>query len=139
MTTPMPTAGRSSGAKKVGLQFLRIGVGFGTVMLGGIAVAGTGFLTVLVMSIICTLGVSLLVFWIPIWWVVGFMLLALYDVVRRRRQGAAAASTDPFKLAGVDFIRQSRAVGLKDDAIRGHLLVGGWTEAQVNDVMTLAK
>lgn len=118
-------------------KFLRIPIGMGvSVVVMAIAcnsvVAAGG---ILIASIICTLGISLLM-WIPIWWLLGAIVLDCIDwagsigsTPNTQRLGPQPATRDEIALTG--YIRRSRRAGVSDAQITHRLREQGWTQAEI--------
>ena len=102
-----------------------------TILAGGVENA----FGLLVISIVCTAGIGL-VFWIPVWWLVGMLTL---DVVVRLASGKPAPQPkpNPTKLAARDygalqaFIAKAIAMGMDADEITQLLQKNGWPKADI--------
>ncbi len=95
---------------------------------GSVENAGATFF----ISVICTAGIGL-VFWIPLWWFVGWMTLELIGIFMNKRYGKeeAAAKHRPLSRDEVElteYIRHAEARGMGDDEIDRLLRRQGFNE-----------
>lgn len=90
-------------------------------------------------SIVCTLGVSLVI-WIPIWWIAGTLTLSLVprvaDILERNRSATIPLpviprQASPTQLAIANYIKKAENSGLSERAIINRLIANGWTEAEI--------
>ena len=105
--------------------------------------------TILAASIICTLGISLIL-WIPLWYVVGYGVLLtlrftlplfgmdISGIFDRNKAKSASDISQPAQAtlsrdqqALLNYIKKARAKGLRDEEISQNLARNGW---QVNSV-----
>ncbi len=101
----------------------------GIIVLGMIAMVNQDFAALLGMSIMCTLGASLLV-WLPIAWVIGAVLTAFIPTgddggkvpLTPAQQQLAALTT---------FYTDAKTKGLSTKEIQEVLIEAGWTEDYV--------
>ena len=103
----------------------------------------SSLINIFLISVICTLGLSLFI-WIPLFWMVGFLALEIFGLLNRSlnhrgdageggtsdRQAVFAVSTDI--QAMVSYINQSRVHGATDQQIATRLRAKGWTEGEIN-------
>lgn len=104
---------------------------------------GTAF-GILVFSIICTAGISLIL-WIPLWYGVGYgVLLALRFILplfgmdisgifERKKAKPTSGGSQPAQptlsrdqQALLNYIKKARAKGLSDEQISQNLTINGW-------------
>lgn len=119
-------------------QLLRIAIGLVVSYVVGSIIMGDPFTTwtLIVASIICTLGISLIM-WVPLWWLIGWVVLAIFELLRERIQPTSdaqlqttpAVSRDAIALSA--YIRRSRQAGASDSQITTRLKEQGWTEAEI--------
>lgn len=118
-----------------------LSVGFLATLLAGLIFQD--LLPFMAATIICTLGIGL-VFWIPVWWLVGFLLtvplklivLKLQSDEEAARQQAAKAKKNKLiadaETQLVDYIRRKMASGGdKRDALIKQLKGVGWNDAEI--------
>ena len=94
-------------------------------------------------SIICTFGVTLLL-WFPFAFFIGSLLFKLYYFIVKRpepeniivKNGQSQALTNN-QLALFDYIRAARLNHLADDLIIKQLKASGWTEKDIDDAFRL--
>lgn len=122
--------------------FGRVGVGFlvsipiTTIIAGGVDNAfGLVFI-----SIICTAGIGL-VFWIPVWWIAGWLTLGVLVATIKRILGDSNDETTPVParrerpstayLALTAYIGKAMASGMDVDEMRRRLQQNGWQTADI--------
>lgn len=98
-------------------------------------------------SIVCTLGVSLLI-WIPIWWVIGSIVIAIapprianilgVQKLQVTNQPVRRIKASPSQLALANYIKKAENTGLSDQAIFNRLLVKGWTQEEIESAQEIA-
>lgn len=135
----------------MGLQVIRFFVGilisFLSVAICSLFTGDTDIIilltSVFVFSIICTLGFSL-VFWIPLFWIIGYFVLEVAGLFNRlfgTRGDSGARGTGGLQAirsvqtdtqAIVSYINQSRVHGASDQQITTRLRSKGWTDSEVN-------
>ena len=125
--------------------FVRLVVGF-VVSFFGMAIA-TGSLAdaaaFMLMSIICTAGISLVV-WVPVWWGVGWIVMAIIGMVRGKGTDdfvRSESNRQPImnkEHVVADFITKARTCGLDNAEIRRRLIDAGWTDEAIADASKLA-
>lgn len=90
------------------------------------------FPSILAASVICTLGIGLIV-WVPLFWLVGFVVLAiaeLFGFSRSRVQATLPVQRDIRAITG--YIHQSRVQGASDTQIATRLREKGWTDDEIS-------
>lgn len=123
-----------------------IGGGSGSDLNGVIANGATFML----LSIVCTAGIGL-VFWIPIWWVVGEATLAVLNRFFRKVEyktlgpdPPVAVPTNPtntesrINLALTAYIRKATATGVDRDEMRRRLQLNGWNRREIESAIERA-
>ncbi|WP_072622666.1 hypothetical protein [Spirulina major] len=88
-------------------------------MFGGLIIIGV--------SIVCTLGVSL-VLWVPLWWLLGWIVLRL---LKAKAAAPTVAMVSNNLRPLMTYIEQARSRGYSDDQIQRRLTQEGWSEAEV--------
>ena len=110
---------------------------------------------ILIFSIICTAGISLLL-WIPIWYAVGYgtlivlrVILGFFGVDIGGIFGSKKAKSTPDdpkpaqpalsrdQQALLNYIKKARAKGLSDEQISQNLTSNGWKAQSVTDVFQM--
>lgn len=107
-------------------------VGFGVVFLmltvvglfNDVSVFGGIFL--LGVSIVCTLGLSLIL-WVPLWWLTGWIILTVFLRAESPPKDAVPKRVNPL----ITYIQQARSRGYSDEQIQRRLLQEGWTADDV--------
>jgi len=119
------------------------------VLTGSVGNAGT----LLVMSIVCTLGIAL-IFWVPLCTGVGMLVVYVAIATYRQIRGttgavppldrvveAAAAPTgtsrNVYHRAVADYIRKARVKGYSDSQIDTRLAARGWQAADIDQARAL--
>ncbi len=98
----------------------------GVIVLGMIAMFNRDFGALLGMSIVCTLGASLLV-WLPIAWVIGAVLTAFFPT--RDNGGKVPLTPGQQQLAALTtFYTEAKTKGLSTKEIQEVLIEAGWAE-----------
>ena len=126
----------------MGRYFGRVFVGFFVsipivcILAGGVE---QGFLLLLV-SIVCTAGIGL-VFWIPVWGLVGGLTLAIISGFSNKveeKPDARHGSGFPLRnkdirhdLALTAYIRQAMDIGMDADEITRRLQLSGWGTGEI--------
>jgi hypothetical protein len=118
-----------------------IGVPVSIPILALLAGGFTSAMQLLALSIICTAGVGL-AFWIPVWWILGAITLALFGLFPF--SGTARKAAVPSEQMASDsaqafqrgtelasYIIQSRAAGVETDWMRRRLLENGWKKEEI--------
>lgn len=99
----------------------------------------------IILSLICTAGISLII-WIPSCWLVGFITLTIFDLCRRlfaassmtmataSAPGEATTNTTVSNdiLAIATYITKSRKREASDSQIRNRLKTTGWSEKEID-------
>lgn len=92
--------------------------------------------TFILISLVCTLGMSL-VMWVPLWWLTGLIVLAVLDLIRiaiTHSSNTQRRSTEPTErdtIALVGYISRSRIAGASDGQITQRLREQGWTQTEI--------
>ena len=94
-------------------------------------------------SIICTLGISLVI-WLPLWYGVGYIVMLLYGLLTRPRaepdaQQSGVADKPSLtndQRALVDYIRKAAAKGFSREKITENLRNNGWTGDNIDWAFT---
>ena len=103
----------------------------------------SSLINVFIISVICTLGISL-VFWIPLFWIIGYFVLEVFGLFNRSfgnrddagergtgdRSVARSVQTDTQAI--VRYINQSRGYGVSDQQIATRLRSKGWLDSEIN-------
>ncbi|MFK0733198.1 MAG: hypothetical protein HEQ35_24695 [Gloeotrichia echinulata IR180] len=118
------------------------------VISGGIENAGM----IVSASIVCTLGISLLI-WIPLCWVVGWTVFEICSLLfgeermrRAFRIATADADQTPINLpinntellSLVDYIKKCQRQGWSDTQIYSRLKARGWEDEEIEQAQNLA-
>ncbi|KKQ77382.1 MAG: hypothetical protein UT00_C0013G0013 [Parcubacteria group bacterium GW2011_GWA1_38_7] len=95
-------------------------------------------ISLILVSIICTGGVSLIL-WIPLWFGVGLVISSLLPVVTNsfKKSEAPEHNISNDQKALIDYIHQSRAKGVSDDNVFSLLKSNGWAENAIHDAFGL--
>jgi hypothetical protein len=119
------------------MEFMaRLGVGFcicsvALCIFGGGVQAAFG---ILALSIVCTAGLGL-VFWIPLWWGVGWVTVTVVGAVVESRTTQPAKRGKPVvrRTDGAiqTYIRKATAAGMNQDLIVDCLQSQGWSAAEI--------
>lgn len=125
----------------------------GLILLSG-SVQNAG--SILVMSIICTLGISL-VFWVPLAWLVGMITLEIFSAIAqltgwsipafltREQATSSSPQTQPSlslnheQIALIKYVRQGISCGFSDEKITNRLRRQGWSEEEINRAYEIAR
>ncbi|OKH12522.1 hypothetical protein [[Limnothrix rosea] IAM M-220] len=137
--------------KNSNIQTYRVLTGM-TVIYLGVAIAVGDLVsagTLVLASIICTAGLSLIV-WFPCSWLVGFLVLYLINSLKRKSfvppseivvqstsveaEPTAVLSNDILAIA--QYIKKSRNKGASDSQITNRLKWTGWTEKDIKMAFT---
>jgi hypothetical protein len=119
------------------MEFMaRVGVGF-CVSSVALCIFGGGVqaaFQILALSIVCTAGLGL-VFWIPLWWFVGWVTMTLVVAVAESRATQPAKDVKPVvrrtEGAIMMYIRKATAEGMNQDLIVQCLQSQGWSLAEI--------
>ena len=123
-------------------------------MEGDIATA----FAILVFSIICTAGISLIL-WLPIWYGVGYLTVALGRLLVRAFGGQSSSPAAPpqqplaqaaptgeegqalsrDQIAITNYIKKAKAKGLNRESINKALQTNGWTTDSINQGFQLVE
>lgn len=112
---------------------------------------------ILAFSIICTAGISLIL-WVPIWYAVGYGVLIALRVIlplfgmdisgvfERKKVKPASDDSQPARpklsrdeLALVNYIKKARAKGLNDQQISQNLAGNGWKANSVTTAFAMVE
>lgn len=116
---------------------------FTTFLVGAIAVYfGLSVITggpenangLLLISIVCTAGAGLM-FWIPLSYGVGKLIVSLVNI---KREAVEVAPTDDVYISDkmrvlIDYIKEAHNVKFSDEEITNNLTKAGWPRALVDD------
>jgi hypothetical protein len=106
---------------------------------------------ILALSIICTLGISLIL-WLPVWYVMGYVIMLIprrlleargIDIRDRLapKKGGPAGEEQPGlsrdQQALIDYIKKAQTKGLSNDQISQNLGKNGWTTASITAAFQL--
>lgn len=123
-------------------HFLRLAVGFLICsilvpLIYGLVISSLSdaFATVFIVfaaSIVCTMGVSLVI-WIPIFWLIGLLVLGImYAVGLVFVRSPATPPVQRDLMAIIGYIQQSRRHGASDNQITNRLREHGWTDTEID-------
>lgn len=109
---------------------------------GGVG-AVSGLLGFAVISIICTTGVTLVI-WLPGLWLLGTVVVKIFRLITGRKsqqlptsagvQSVGSTPSSNNELAIIGYIVSSRNSGTMDDAvIRTNLKSGGWSDVDIDN------
>lgn len=98
-------------------------------------------ISILVFSILCTAGVSLVI-WIPLWWLMGWITLAIARAIAKSQpdssNNVATSTPNPDRQALLNYIKLARSKGFSDSQISTRLRVEGWNDAEIASAQQLA-
>jgi hypothetical protein len=98
---------------------------------------------ILSMSVVCTAGISLVI-WIPLWWFVGWVIIKIFESLTGRTVGGEATgdavystptgqsvpvSSDQKSL--IDYIEKASRNGLSETQITSRLKAQGWKDEEI--------
>jgi len=109
---------------------LSIFVGLIAYLLCSFPFGGVAFLFV---SVVCTAGVALIV-WLPAFWLVGFVILSLFDLftaVSTSDERQEAKPLDKKQMVFIQYIQKERAAGVSDQQISLAFKQVGWTDSDI--------
>lgn len=116
--------------------FLKVVVGF-IVTFGFLCVNGiNNAIVILFFSILCTAGVSL-VMWIPLWWLVGWIAFAIFRAIVKSQPNSTFSgdtsppTKDPNQQALLNYMKLAKSKGFSDSQISTRLRVEGWSDAEI--------
>lgn len=114
-------------------------IGFATIVVVLSLFTAGAAIPMILLSIICTAGVSL-VLWIPLSYGVGSLVVSIYESVSKSKktngEGPKSSLTNDQK-ALTDYIHQSRSKGVNDDNIFSMLKNNGWAENAIHEAFGL--
>lgn len=122
-------------------NLIKILVGFVTIFIILTLFTGPSAIILVAASIICTAGVGLVI-WIPLSFVVGSVVIAIFQSIHSAslQSGNAEKSTGPKLVvltneqkAIIDYIKLARVRGFKDDDTYTNLKIKGWTEQVIRE------
>ncbi|MEA5468186.1 hypothetical protein [Spirulina sp. 06S082] len=97
-------------------------------------------ISIIGLSIICTAGVSL-VMWVPLWWLVGWIVVAIYQAIAKPSQGDRDRPVNPIKDANqqalVNYMKLAKSKGFSDTQISTRLRVEGWGNEEITEAQQL--
>ncbi len=116
--------------------FITFLVGAVAVFLGLSAITGDigDASAVILISIVCTAGVGL-VFWIPLAYGIGKLLMRLVNIKREVVEVAPSAESyisDKTRVL-INYIKEAQEIKFNDEEITNNLLKAGWPRALVED------
>lgn len=90
-------------------------------------------------SIICTAGVSLLI-WFPLAFVIGSIILKLIQLFTEKKENAPKVKGQISKnqQALANYIHREREDGFNDEQILSLLKGQGWTEGEIKEALNIA-
>lgn len=120
---------------------------------------GNDFFSLIFLSIVCTLGISLVI-WIPLFWLVGYITLSIiYKINPQLNQSSLSNDQDinqspvpnnqSLKNQGVffvnnkqiyalvDYIKKAQAKGYSDSQIETRLKKNGWSQSEIDQAFQL--
>src|SRR3989344_9015960 len=120
-------------------KLTKTAIGFFTILLVVSLFAGpTSAIQLAAFSIICTAGVSLVI-WIPLSYGIGSLAFSIYESVTKSKKDGEEpkSSLTNDQKALTDYIHQSRSKGVNDDNIFSMLKNNGWAENVIHDAFGL--
>ncbi|MGK7926227.1 MAG: hypothetical protein AB4290_13455 [Spirulina sp.] len=124
------------------MKFLsRLAIGFIVTFLVLCVNGINNAISILALSIICTAGVSLVI-WIPLWWLVGWITLAIYRAIAKSAPAtpreAIATTHDINQQALLNYMKLAKSKGYSDSQISSRLRVEGWKDSEIEAARQLA-
>lgn len=114
-------------------------IGFATIVVVLSLFTAGAAIPMILLSIICTAGVSL-VLWIPLSYGVGSLVVSLYQSMSKSKKtdgaGPKSSLTNEQK-AITDYIKQSKSKGVEDNNIFSLLKANGWAENAIHEAFGL--
>ena len=127
-----------SGPSKVGVNFLNICIGSLIILVGSVIVGGEQGPLIVGLTIICTAGVSLVI-WIPLAWVLGKITMSLLKpfYIDRRPEAPHIASTEEKSQTVLNSYLQ-RVLDSGQDVEEAVILLmsNGWEENTIRDAIS---
>jgi len=121
-------------------KLTKTAIGFFTILLVVSLFAGpTSAIQLAAFSIICTAGVSLVI-WIPLSYGVGSLIVSIYESVSKSKKTGGdgpKSSMNNEQKALTGYIHQSRSKGVSDDNIFSLLKNNGWAENAIHEAFGL--
>ena len=112
-------------------EMLRIFVGLIAYL---ICSAPFGGLVFLMGTVVCTAGITLLL-WLPAFWLIGFIILSLYDIFASGNTVASQEekvnAPDKNQMVFIQYIQKERTAGVNDQQIALALKDAGWTDSDI--------
>ncbi len=106
---------------------------------------------ILWMSVICTAGISLLI-WIPLWWFVGWIIIKIFESLTGRTiaggidaeatQVVSSGQTVPIssnQKSLIDYIEKAKKQGMSETQISSRLKAQGWGEDEIQQAQSFAR
>ncbi len=122
--------------------YLPIGIAISYLILAAVMLDFGDAFAVMAISIICTAGISLII-WVPGWYLLGLLAISLLRIVLHgfglelgglfdaKKESPADESNRPKltrdQLALLNYIHKARDKGLSDSQIQQNLLKNGWS------------
>jgi hypothetical protein len=104
---------------------------------------GENFVSLVLISIVCTLGISLVI-WLPLIWLIGYMSLSIiYFIITQFNQSSSPDNQGLLSVNNnqiyslVDYIKKAQAKGYSDSQIETRLKEKGWTQVEINQAFQL--
>ena len=114
-------------------------IGFFAIVVVLSLVTAGGASPLIAASIICTAGVSLVI-WIPLSYGVGSLIVSIYESVSKSKKTGGdgpKSSMNNEQKALTGYIHQSRSKGVSDDNIFSLLKNNGWAENAIHEAFGL--
>ena len=120
---------------------LALGIGIIITFLGLSIFLGDigGAISLIVLSVVCTAGISLII-WIPLCWAIGWIILQILKLA-----GVFSPATNPVNtrieshtMALINYIKQAKNHGLSDTQIATRLRTQGWTNEDIETAQRMA-
>ncbi len=88
-----------------------------------------GGIPFLLMTVICTLGATLLL-WLPVFWLIGFVILSIFKIFSSEDK-PSEKPLDKNQMVFIQYIQKERAAGVSDQQIALALKNVGWTDSDI--------
>jgi hypothetical protein len=102
-------------------------------------------------SVVCTAGISLLI-WVPLWWFVGWIIIKIFESLTGRTiAGGVDAEATHIVSTGqtvpissdqkslIDYIEKASRQGLSETQISSRLKAQGWGEDEIQQAQSFAR